>query len=292
MGADWQDVFDPFGNYLWKNTVIGQDPGADAEAKRRELLYGQAGAAGQFADQGQASYGQLGGEASAQRDYLRRLASGQDSVSAEQLRQGLQQNLGAQRSLAAGASPQNSTMAARTAAIQSARLGGAMAGQQALAGLQERQSAQQALSNMIMQQRQQDLQAALQSRQTAQQGYGAQNAGTPEKSGMEKYGPAIASGAGLFASDRRLKTDIRDGDDAANKAMERLPSFLYKYKSKDHGDGEYLGPMSQDLERAGSRAVVDTPRGKMVDGARLAGENTAMLAALQRRVKRLEAGAR
>src|SRR5678815_405830 len=81
---------------LGKITGMGHDAGADQEAERRRLLYEQAGKAAGFADTAQGGYGQLGGEASAQRDYLRRLAGGQDSISAEQLRQGLQTNIAAQ----------------------------------------------------------------------------------------------------------------------------------------------------------------------------------------------------
>jgi hypothetical protein len=46
-------------------------------------------------------------------------------------------------------------------------MGAGLAGQQAVAGIQERQAAQNALNQMLMRQRQQELQAALQSRQTA-----------------------------------------------------------------------------------------------------------------------------
>lgn len=272
---------------------VTADPGADAEKRRRELLYQQAGAAGQFADQAQQGYGQLGGEASAQRDYLRRLASGQDSISAEQLRQGLQQNQAQQMSFAAGANPQNAAGAARTAAIMMGRQGAGMAGQQAIAGLQERQAANQGLSNMILQQRGQDLNAALGSRQTATQGYGANNAGTPEKSDVEKYGPMAQAGLSAFMmSDRRLKKGLKDGDAPANKAIEGLRSYVYKYKDERHGKGEQLGIVAQELERSGLKhAVVDTPAGKAVHGAKLAGANTAMIAALGRRVSKIE-GAR
>jgi len=270
------------------------DPGADAERQRKQLLYEQALKSGGFADTAQTGYGQLGGEAAAQRDYLRRLASGQDSVSAEQLRQGLQQNQAAQASYAAGASPQNAAMAARTAAIQSARLGAGMSGAAALAGLQERQAANQGLSNMILQQRGQDLNATLGARQGAIQGYGAGNAGTPEKSWLEKYGPALQSGASaIAASDRRLKKDIKDGDGAANKAIAGLRAYAFKYKDSKHGEGKQTGVMAQDMERAGLKhAVIDTPDGKMVHGAKAATSALALVGALGRRVARLEGGGR
>jgi hypothetical protein len=266
------------------------DPGAADEEARKSLLYDQSNKAGGFADASQGRVGSLGVEAEAQRDYLRRLASGQDSVSAEQLRQGLQQNVAAQRSAAAGAAPGSQPMAARTAAIQSSRLGSGMAGQQAIAGLQERQGAQKALSDMILNQRQQDMQAALGSRGQAIQGYGAGNSGTPEKSAAEKFGPAIAGALAMF-SDRRLKHDVKDGDTSANAALDGLRSYTYRYKDERHGKGRQVGIMAQDLEKAGlGHAVIDTPAGKVVHGAKLAGANTALISALANRVKKLEGG--
>lgn len=274
--------------------TLGNDPGADAERKRKELLYDQAAAAGGFARQGQRGYSQLGQRGTGALDYLQGLSQGQNSVSAEQLRQGLQQNQAAQQSFAAGASPQNAAMAARTAMMQSSRLGSAMAGQQAVAGLQERNQAMQQYAGLLEALRQQELQAALQSRQNAMQGYGAQNAGAPEKSWLEKYGPPIQSGASaIAASDRRLKTDVKDGDAHARSAAERLGSHLFKYKDGQYGKGQQFGVMAQELERAGlGHAVIDTPGGKMVHGAKLAASTAAMVGSLARRLAKLEGGAK
>lgn len=281
------------GGSIW-NSTLGDDPGADQERQRKQLLYQQAGAAGGFADQQQGAF--VGNQQQAQANIaaLQAQANGGSSVSAEQLRQGLQQNLAAQRSLAAGAAPQNAAGAARTAAIQSARLGAGMAGQQAIAGLQERNQAQQALTGAIQGYGQQALSATQGARGQAIQGYGAGNAGTPEKSWIEKYGPAISSAAGLAAkSDRRAKTDIEPGDDKATKMLDGLRAFSYRYKNaKEDGDGEQLGVMAQDLERAGlKQAVIDTPGGKYLNGGKLAGANTAMIAALHRRLAKVEARA-
>jgi hypothetical protein len=165
-----------------------------------------------------------------------------------------------------------------------------MAGQQAIAGLQERQQAQQALAQMLMQQRQQELQAALGSRQNAISAYGGV---TPEGSFLDKWGGAISGAAAIAAkkSDRRLKTDIKPGDARANEALEGLKAYVYRYKDpKRYGDGEQLGVMAQDLEDAGLDHVVrEGPDGmKQLDGAELAATNTAMLAALARRVSKLE----
>ena len=52
-----------------------------------------------------AEYNRLGGALDQQAAYMQRIARGEESVSAEQLRQGLQQNISAQQSMAAGAAP-------------------------------------------------------------------------------------------------------------------------------------------------------------------------------------------
>lgn len=284
--------------------AITSDPGADQERQRKQLLYEQAQKAGQFGDIAEGNYNRGTIQGLTALNALQGQAMGQNSVSAEQLRQTLQQQVAQQRSLAAGASPQNAAMAARTAAIQTGRLSAGAAGQQALAGLQERNQAWQQYGGLAGQMRGQDINAALGSRGTATQGYGAGNAGTPEKSWLEKYGPALQGGLSAVTStskppgmapgtytmsDRLLKTDIRDGAPDANKAIEGLRAYAYKYKDPQYGAGPQVGVMAQDLEKAGLRqAVVDTPAGKAIDPGKLSGANTAMIAALGRRVAELE----
>jgi hypothetical protein len=273
----------------WYKPWTWGDESASATQKRDDLN-NQGGMSSWFADQGQQGYQQMGAEASQARDYLRGLASGQNSVSAEQLRQGLGQNMAAQRSMAASASPQNAAMAARTAAIQTGRLGAGMSGQAALAGLQERQAAQKQLNDSILQARQQDQQVALGSRQNAISGYGGT---TPEGSTLDKWANPVAGGLGAAAkfSDKRLKEDIEDGDDDANETMRGLRSYTFKYKDKKLGKDRELGVMAQDLERSGLKhTVIETPKGKAVHGAALATANTAMLSALERRVSKIEGG--
>lgn len=182
----------------WYKPWTWADESASSQQKRTDLN-NQGGMASWFADQGQNNYGQMTAEAAQQRDAFRRLASGQDSLSAEQLRQGLQQNMNQQRSMAASASPSNAPMAALHAAQNMGRMGAGMSGQAALAGIQERQQAQNALSNMIMQQRQQDANVALGSRQNATGAFGGV---TPDRSALEKWASpvagGIAAGAKLF----------------------------------------------------------------------------------------------
>lgn len=278
----------------WYNPLSWfDDPGNDAEKQRKERLYGQADAAGRFADAAQTNFNASTALGNGALSRLGDIANGQNSISAEQLRQGLQQSLAGQQSMAASASPRNAAMAARTAAIQSARLGAGMAGQQALAGLQERQQAQQQYAALLGQMRGQDAQVALGARGNALSGYGAGNAGPQEKGWIEKYGPAVTGAltAGAALSDERHKTDVRDGDGEANRAIDALKAYVFKYRDEKNGRGDQVGVMAQELEGAGlGHAVMDTPGGKMVHGAKLATANTAMLAALGARVAKLERG--
>lgn len=284
--------FDTIGNIVktpWD--VVTGDPGADAEKSRKNLLYGQAQAAGGFADAQQNQFRTLQGQQAGNIAGLRQIASGQQSVSAEQLRQATAANQAQQMSMAAGAGgTPNAASAARTAAIQAGRIGAGMAGQQAVAGLQERQQAQTSLANALGTYGNQALQATQGARGQALQGYGAQESGAPEKSWFDKYGGAII-GAASVASDRRLKTDVEEADDDESTSMlDALKAYKYRYKDEKHGEGDQFGPMAQDLERAGLKsAVIDTPGGKMVHGARLATINTGFLASMNKRLKALEA---
>lgn len=257
----------------------------------KEMLLGQGLASGDFANRGQQGYGDMTAEMAQQRQFLMDLASGKHSVSAEQLRQGMQQNIAGQQSMAAGARPANAAMAARTAMMNSGRIGSGLAGQTALAGLMERQQAQQALAQLNLGQRGQDLQAALGSRGNAINAYGnvlGQPKGPSTAESAAQTAAMVAAAAAMF-SDRRLKEDIKPGKDKARAALDQLAAYSYRYKDDKHGKGEQFGIMAQDLEKAGLKhAVIDTPAGKMVHGAKLAASNTGMLAALSRRVSELE----
>jgi len=169
------------------------DPTADA---KRNNLNAQGAAGANFAGVGEQGYGAMSAEAAAGRAQLGRYASGQESLSREQLRQGLQQNMAAQRSMAASASPQNAAMAARTAMNNNARSSAGMSGAAAMAGIAERQAANKTLADMILQQRQQDAQVALGSRGNAISGYGGV---APAGSWLDRWGGALTGGAAGLA---------------------------------------------------------------------------------------------
>ena len=166
---------------------------SESKVQQRKDLNRQGVFASDLANMGQRGFGRLGGEVDALRSALGRQAQGQGLVSGEMLRQGLQQNVAAQHAMSASASPANQAMAARTAAMQAGRLGAGMSGQAALAGMQEQQAAQRALAEVLLQQRQQELNAALGGRQNA---IGAYTGVTPEGSTLEKLQPIINAGIG------------------------------------------------------------------------------------------------
>lgn len=182
--------------------------GSGGDDENRKRLLAEAQAAKALADQAQRNF--LGVESQAARKHLYDQMMGKHSVAAEQLRQGVQQQVAAQRAMAASASPRNLAMAQRNAAMNAGRATHGMAGQAALAGVQERNAAADAFAAL----RGQDMQAALQSRQAAMTGYG----GPGEKSWIEQYGPAVV--AGLDAYGRKKTADA----DRAERAAARKAS--------------------------------------------------------------------
>lgn len=197
----------------WNAYKIAKDINATPEGAKQGLaeLRNQAQQSSAFADQAQGNYGkatnQLGatyGKLGDSMDYLGGVMRGQNSVSAEQLRHGMQQGVAAQRSMAASASPQNAAMAARTAAMQMGRLGAGLAGQQAVAGLQERnQAAQQygqlgsALGQLQLGARGQDVNAAVNSRDAAMRGLGGYLNNPQNQSWLQRNQQLLQTAGGI-----------------------------------------------------------------------------------------------
>lgn len=267
-------------------------------------LAGQGQAAQDFAQHGELGFRRYGGELDAVSRQLLGQTQGQGLVSTEQLRQGLQQNLAAQQSMAASARPENQAMAGRTAMIQGGRMAAGMSGQAALAALQERDLAQRLLSQNQQAQLEANLRAALESRRTAGQAFGQVedqrasrfNTISGQPTDLQRGGQVAAGavrGIGSVASwfsDRRLKTDVLPADEDAKEFMDSLKAYRYRYKDQKHGQGEKLGIMAQDLEKSkmGRRAVRETGEGKAVDLADMASALAAGTANLNKRLALLE----
>ena len=167
----WYDYINPLnqkhgiGGALNQFGLNGPSPGEQTQLGKLDEVGGSMGELGQgaagFAGQAQQNYSDMTGRLGGALDNLQGQMNGQNSVSALQLHQALQQNLANQQAMAAGANPNNAPGAARTAAIQMGQLGGGLAGQQAVAGLQERNQAGQLYASLLGAARGQDLQGTL-----------------------------------------------------------------------------------------------------------------------------------
>lgn len=78
--------------------------------------------------------------------------------------------------------------------------------------------------------------------------------------------------ASLF-SDKNLKDNISIADNEIQTFFKYITPYSYTYKNPKHGEGRYISPMAQDLEKseAGKDLVINTPQGKMVDYSRAIG---------------------
>lgn len=188
-----------FGSILKQTTGVGRLYGAAEDIAKglepdTDLLRQSGEGALGLGQRGASGFDAAAWDLAHEREGIRDRAHGQNLVSTEQLRQGLQQNLSGQRSLAAGAAPQNQALAARTAAMQMGRLGSGFAGQQALAGAQESRDAQALLMQGLMDQRAQELQAALGGYGVAS-GAGGSISGTPTANQILFKGAAAGADA-------------------------------------------------------------------------------------------------
>lgn len=124
---------------------------------------GNLGAKGsQISNMGRDNYQQYGQRINTLADQLARLASGEDSLSALQLKQGTDRNVKQQMAMGQSGRGAGSPLAARLAAQNAAQLNAGLSGAQAQAGIQERSAAQNALGGLLGQARGQDLQAMIQ----------------------------------------------------------------------------------------------------------------------------------
>lgn len=106
----------------------------------------------------------------------------------------------------------------------------------------------------------------------------------------------LLSGAGslLAMSDKRAKKDIKNGNQDAQSFLDAIGAHSYSYKDKKHGEGKFLSPMAQELEKtmAGKQMVVETPEGKMVNYSSPAGYGAilASLGHLNEEMKKIKGG--
>lgn len=123
----------------------------------------------------------------------------------------------------------------------------------------------------------------------------------PEQGIPNQISPLLSSGVGSLTdamkarsaeSEAQALSDKRTAQSsgaAALAAAEAAPGYSYEYKDPKNGEGRYVGPMAQDLEKtpAGRSVVEDGPNGKQIDTARLSLVNTAAVSEQQREIDEL-----
>ena len=100
--------------------------------------------------------------------------------------------------------------------------------------------------------------------------------------------PAAAN----LVSDQNLKTNITTGKQDISSFLNSINAHSYQYKNPEvDGQGVFTSPMAQELEQTelGKQAVIDTPRGKMVNYPRLGAVNLAAVSVVHKETQRLQA---
>lgn len=90
---------------------------------------------------------------------------------------------------------------------------------------------------------------------------------------MSSFGGGGGGGGADAMSDEREKDHIENEDQYQTQSfLDALKAHSWEYKNPDNGKGRFVGVMAQELEKTpiGKQAVIETPKGKMVDYARLA----------------------
>lgn len=238
--------------------------------------------AGSFADRGELDFDRRGGGMDEAAGHLGRIMRGEQSLSAEQLRQAAEQNMAQQQAMAQSGRG-NPALAARMAAQNTASINQGLAGQQAMAGIAERQAAAQGLGGLLGQARDQDLRAALGGRELAIRGQTAIEGERGRRFGAISGVPTptetwlgAIQGAGQAAlmaggSDKTIKLGVENDPGGADqliralqpKSFERKPGTLETMSPAGvelaaPGGPRELGVVAQDLEGTpAGRAIVE-----------------------------------
>lgn len=107
----------------------------------------------------------------------------------------------------------------------------------------------------------------------------------------QAIGTAIA-GAATMASDKRVKKNVDDGEEATRRFLRSLKpkAFEYDDEHKQFGKGRHVGVMAQDVERGTPDIVIDDTDGvKKLDMRKALSASLASLGSIDRRLAKLEA---
>jgi hypothetical protein len=119
---------------------------------------------------------------------------------------------------------------------------------------------------------------------------------TDRNMGWAKVGSGFLGsiiGGALGGSDERLKHDVQDSTGSIADDVGNLPTKKWGYNDPTFGpteSGSNAGILAQDLEKSpfGAQTVIDTPQGKMINGAQTANVALAATAEQQKRIQELE----
>lgn len=101
---------------------------------------------------------------------------------------------------------------------------------------------------------------------------------------------SIAAHPANIFSDENVKENIKPAEDKIQEFLNNIHAHSYEYKNKGDGPGTYTSPTAQELQKTelGKQAVIETPRGLMVDYGRLGGVNLAAAAVVHREQQKLQ----
>jgi hypothetical protein len=229
------------------------------------------------------------------------------SIAEAQLARGLSSARSAAASAGAGARGSNLGLGLRTAIQAGGQASGEAAGQAAMLRAQELAQARNAYNQSAMEAARLNQVGGMQYQQLmgqdqlARLGIANNMAVAREQSGIGNaligggLNAAGAIGASLAApapaaSDKNLKTDVKDGKAAVQDFLDAISAKNYTYKKPFDDGKKHTSVMAQDLEKTsmGKQMVKNTPAGKMVDYGQGFAAIVAAQAELNDRLKRLE----
>jgi hypothetical protein len=196
----------------------------------------------------------------AYRDYLQKQMKGElPSVAQNQLQIGQQEAFNQAQAMAASNRSVNPALAQRQAQMANAQTQAQVNQQAGLLRAQEQAQASGQMGDFLTQLRQSRMGVAQSNAQAQQQV--AQN-----RAGLFKQllGSAGQAGAAMATSDENAKENIELGDNEIKSFLDAIKAYKYEYKNKEDGEGEFVSPMAQDLEKSkvGKKMVQEDESGK------------------------------
>lgn len=196
----------------------------------------------------------------AYQDYLARQQQGlTPSVAQNQLQIGQQEAFNQAQAMAASNRSVNPALAQRQAQMANAQTQAQVNQQAGLLRAEEQAQATGQMGDFLSQLRQSRLGVAQANAQAS--GQVAQRRG--QLMG-QVLGAAGQAGSAAATSDENAKENIELGDKEIKSFLDAIKAYKYEYKDKEDGEGEFVSPMAQDLEKSkvGKKMVQEDESGK------------------------------